>query len=228
MQRYKAIFLDFYGTLAFSRPSYGELLESSLNAHPKTSIKIDELDTICSWYDLCNQHNGAKFKTEWELLGLYLDKVWGHYGVKGNKQAFAQTLFQAESEAIAFPETEQFLNSLKELGFITCIVSNADNQFLRPAIKKNCWEFDHIISSEDTRSYKPNSTIFEKALDTCKLAANEVIHIGDSWTCDILGAQAMGLDTLWINRSQRPQPSSHPAINTKASATLSLTPILGQ
>ena len=63
--------------------------------------------------------------------------------------------------------------------------------------------FDSVVTSEDCRSYKPRKEIFEKALDLMGVDAEEVVHIGDSFSSDVLGAYNAGIDGIWINRKGR-------------------------
>jgi FMN phosphatase YigB (HAD superfamily) len=38
------------------------------------------------------------------------------------------------------------------------------------------------------------------------LRAEEVVHVGDSLTADVAGAQAAGIAAVWVNRCGRPVP----------------------
>jgi FMN phosphatase YigB (HAD superfamily) len=38
------------------------------------------------------------------------------------------------------------------------------------------------------------------------LRAEEVVHVGDSLTADVAGAQAAGIAAVWVNRRKRPVP----------------------
>ncbi|MDJ1431083.1 HAD family hydrolase [Halostagnicola sp. A-GB9-2] len=46
---------------------------------------------------------------------------------------------------------------------------------------------------------KPDSTPFELALSTLEVDPSETVHIGDNLHADIAGANAMGMDSAWIN-----------------------------
>ncbi|MFP8952695.1 HAD family hydrolase [Natrialbaceae archaeon A-arb3/5] len=46
---------------------------------------------------------------------------------------------------------------------------------------------------------KPNAAPFEYALDELGAAPDSAIHIGDSLHADVAGANAMGLDSAWID-----------------------------
>ncbi|BCB03846.1 HAD family hydrolase [Bacillus sp. KH172YL63] len=66
--------------------------------------------------------------------------------------------------------------------------------------------FKEIIISGDIGKGKPDTAMFEHALERLQLTSDEVIMVGDNLLTDILGASRMGIRTIWINRrQQRPQ-----------------------
>src|SRR6185295_4216186 len=81
-----------------------------------------------------------------------------------------------------------------------CIVSNIDTGDLHAAITHAGWRFDNLVTSEDCRSDKPRPEMFRRALDTLGCAAGEVLHIGDSWGNDVVGAQQLSIAVAWVNR----------------------------
>ena len=65
-------------------------------------------------------------------------------------------------------------------------------------------ELAGVVTSEEARAYKPRREIFDFALTKFGLKSSEVIHIGDSVTSDILGAKAADIQSIWINRKEKP------------------------
>lgn len=60
--------------------------------------------------------------------------------------------------------------------------------------------FEAIITSEETGFQKPQSQIFEYALNKLNITdPSRVLMIGDSLTSDIQGGNNFGLDTCWFN-----------------------------
>lgn len=60
--------------------------------------------------------------------------------------------------------------------------------------------FDHIVISGNYGKGKPDSSIFQHALDLLSLQNHEAIMVGDKLTTDILGANRTGIPSAWINR----------------------------
>lgn len=63
--------------------------------------------------------------------------------------------------------------------------------------------FEQIVISGDYGKGKPDSGIFHHALSLMELNTNEVIMVGDNLNTDILGANRVGIQSIWINREQK-------------------------
>jgi len=59
--------------------------------------------------------------------------------------------------------------------------------------------FDIIMTSETAGVKKPNPIIFHTALEQAASKPSSSIMIGDTFEADILGAEAVGMDTLFYN-----------------------------
>ncbi|SFS62042.1 HAD-IA family hydrolase [Paenibacillus sp. BC26] len=60
--------------------------------------------------------------------------------------------------------------------------------------------FDHIIISGEFGQGKPASAIFHHALERLGVEPEHGIMVGDKLTTDILGANTIGMTSVWINR----------------------------
>ncbi|SFP96040.1 HAD family hydrolase [Hymenobacter arizonensis] len=59
---------------------------------------------------------------------------------------------------------------------------------------------DALITSEDVGVAKPNPRIFQAALERLAARPEETVLVGDNWHADVLGALAVGIRPLWLNR----------------------------
>ncbi len=59
--------------------------------------------------------------------------------------------------------------------------------------------FDKIITSESVGVKKPNPKIFEHALNLTEANVDQSLMIGDNFEADILGAQQVGMQTIFFN-----------------------------
>ncbi len=105
------------------------------------------------------------------------------------------------------------LAATHRLGVVANILSRKGpwlDEFARAGVLKL---FATTVFSSDGRSIKPSRKLFDRALDALTTPRSEVVFVGDSLRCDIGGAAAAGLATVWIDRRSRglqagdPQPT---------------------
>ena len=58
--------------------------------------------------------------------------------------------------------------------------------------------FETMVDSAVVDSIKPDRRIFEAALDELALTAENCVYVGDRFDCDMEGAYAMGMKTVWV------------------------------
>ena len=76
------------------------------------------------------------------------------------------------------------------------IVSNIDRDDILKAIEFHGLTPTEVFTSEDAKSYKPRKELFEFALKSVGLPAEQIVHIGDSLNSDINGALAVGINAI--------------------------------
>lgn len=67
--------------------------------------------------------------------------------------------------------------------------------------------FQTIVVSDEIGWRKPRRDIFDAALLRLGVRASESLFIGDRADMDVLGAQQVGMDAVWINRDGEPLPA---------------------
>lgn len=203
--KYKGILLDFYGTLVEEDDDVIQSICSKLAE--SSEIKATEKDIGHYWWkqftDLCSQSQLHFYKKQCELEYISLTETAKKFNINLNIHALTGELIQYWNNPKPFPETAEFLS---RLNVPSVIVSNIDNVNIEQALRFTHHPFCGIITSEAVRSYKPKAEIFEAALQKIGLHRNEVIHVGDSISLDIAGANAAGIDVIWLNRKQKLAP----------------------
>ncbi len=80
--------------------------------------------------------------------------------------------------------------------------------------------FQRVFVGGDFLRGKPDQAIFRAALTAANCQPFQAVHIGDSLTHDIAGAQGVGVAGVWLNRKSLPSPDAAPlpegAISTLA------------
>jgi len=67
---------------------------------------------------------------------------------------------------------------------------------------------DFMIISEAAGCAKPDTRIFELALERGRASPRDAVMIGDSWENDVLGARSAGIRAVWFNRFGATRPAA--------------------
>ena len=88
--------------------------------------------------------------------------------------------------------------------------------------------FTVVAISGEVGVAKPDPRIFQHALDGLGVAAEDAWHIGDSLRNDVGGAAAMGITSVWLNRSGTPRRPEDPAPDIEILSLAELDDHLGR
>lgn len=92
-------------------------------------------------------------------------------------------------------------NGFEEVQYLKLKNSNIDNYF------------DTITTSEEVGVKKPNPLVFKTALKKANTTPAKSVMIGDTFEADILGAEAVGMQTLFYNYRNEKRPIEYKIIN---------------
>ncbi len=114
-----------------------------------------------------------------------------------------------QSKHAVYPDTIEALNRFSQsypLGLLT----NGTPDLQRRKIEGAgiAPYFDRIVISGDLGFGKPDKRIFQTILARLKAESKTSLMIGNSLTSDIQGAQTIGMQTVWINRSSKSRDDS--------------------
>lgn len=100
----------------------------------------------------------------------------------------------------AFPEAKAFLQKLDERGIAWRIVSNLATPYCEPLLKALAIPNDKCFFSCEHGFIKPQHHAFNLAANSMKLAAQEIMVVGDSRRADIEGAKWAGMQSFHLQR----------------------------
>lgn len=102
-----------------------------------------------------------------------------------------------------YPEVKRVLDELQTV-YQLGLISDAQPCYALPEIQAvglNGY-FDPVIISADYGFRKPDSRLFENALDAMKLKPSQVIYVGNDMFRDIYGASLLGIKSIFIDSNQ--------------------------
>lgn len=83
--------------------------------------------------------------------------------------------------------------------FIVCALSNGNVSLLEDLASYNSLSFDHVISAEHARSYKPQSAVYETAAARIGISPEKILMVA-AHDEDLLGARSTGFRTAFLQR----------------------------
>ncbi len=116
--------------------------------------------------------------------------------------AIIRTVLQQFTGIFAlFPAVLPLFRQLKEKGYVVGIISNADRS-IREQIERTELKLylDVLVTSDDAGAEKPAAPIFRAALERTGIGAKDAVYVGDQYRSDILGARAVGMGGILVDR----------------------------
>jgi putative hydrolase of the HAD superfamily len=221
--RHNAILFDAGGTLLRVQRSVGEIYAQRAARHG-VSVSPEALE--------------AAFRKIWDdrrdsLLTSTSDEIERRWWYEVVEDVFAATrqraafgdsfegffdelydLFSTPTVWRVFEDVSPTLDMLENHGIRTAVVSNWDCRLPRLLERLGLAErFEFILTSAQAGFRKPDPRIFEAALNRLGLLASRVVHVGDSYEDDIIGAKSAGVTAVLIER-QGNQETDCPAIRS--------------
>lgn len=191
---YDFLTFDCYGTLVDWETAIVDCLQEILLFHDAHWNDFVLLELFSEWEPL-EQANGGSYR---EVLQRILLRYGQRLGFTLSRAQIAQ-FEECIARADAFDDTASVLKKLSgkfQLG----IISNTDNDLFQITLSKLDTEFACITTAQDVGAYKPNLEVFQHALN--QIGKNQrVLHIGQSLYHDVLPATQLGLDVVWIDRT---------------------------
>jgi len=147
---------------------------------------------------------GAVYKDFWrvteEALNFAARKVEVNLTSKGKKQLMEQYLMLN-----VWPDVIPALQTLRQNGIRLVFLSNMTSQMLKSSSinAKIDGYFEHVISTDRARTYKPSPAAYQLGVDTLQLKKDEILFAAFAgW--DASGAKWFGYPTFWVNRLGAP------------------------
>lgn len=197
----KACVFDAYGTLF-------DFAAAARNCRDVLGDDIDKLTTL--WRDKQLQYTWLRAIQErhadfWQVTGDALDFALETLGI--DKPGLRDRLMTLYLTLDAFPEVPDVLRRLKSSGMKTAILSNGSPRMLDAVVKAAKLDtlLDAVLSVEEVRVYKPNSEVYQLAVDRLGIPAAAIsFQSSNAW--DAYAASAFGMKVVWCNRyHQRPE-----------------------
>ena len=186
----------------------------------KYNIALD-IDSFIEVYDPINLEYWKKYREERvskpELRRGRLLDTFSHFDIQYDVQFLDQL---AESYIDELPLDNHLFNGARSIleylanKYSLHIITNGFDEVQHQKLTNSGIKdhFQTVTTSEEIGVKKPNPRIFHAALTKANIDASSSIMIGDSFEADILGAESVGMNTLFYNYRRDNVPDKYTEI----------------
>ena len=208
----KALFADFYGTIVHED---GEVIKKITDIIQKTGVVKDKSEVDSYWWKdfqtMFQNSYGDTCETQRALEEKSLEHTLAKFQSTANAKELSNLMFEHWIKPPIFEDSKEFF---EKSPLPVYVESNIDTADILEAMDFHGLKAAGVFTSEDAKSYKPRKELFELALKKSGLNADEVIHIGDSLSSDVKGANSLGIRALWLNRFGKEIPEGVESITS--------------
>lgn len=207
----KAVFFDFYGTLARFHPSREEVQAQAcqpfgfnvtrdglVQGYAVADEWMDETNASPKPLQRMTREERRNFFAEYERLVLLGDGLQVDLETAGKVWAAVRRIPYGLA---LFDDVLPTLDALKQRGLVLGTVSNVTLDFGQTSQELGLAPYlDLAITSGEVGKGKPHPPIFLAALERAGVQAPEALMVGDSYSSDIRGARGVGIKPLLLDR----------------------------
>ena len=209
----KGILLDLYGTLIDieTDESLEEIYRAIAHYLTYQGIYLHRWEVRNRYYEIMKQQKEERNEVYPEID---VKAIWNAFlrqeGITASptRKKLAAILAQfyraiSRKRLQLYPDVKRVLDELRSY-YRLAIVSDAQPCWALPEMKAVGLSgyFDPIIISANYGFRKPDTRLFEMALETLKLMSAEVICVGNDMYRDICGASQLGIKTIFVDSDQ--------------------------
>jgi FMN phosphatase YigB (HAD superfamily) len=221
--RYDAVTLDMGFTLVNLDSGYDRILLAM--AHD-TGYRITLDDIRAAQHAFWQESNAEDATRTWEptivnddAIGQEIDRrICSKLGITdaaflAELRLRARRAFHDPATYTIFPEVFETLKSLRRTVPRLGILSNWG--WYLPELCEQLGlaaYFDFIVVSARVGCSKPNPCIFREMLRQAGTTPERTLHVGDSLSADVRGAQVLGITGVLIDRTGTVQPDGYPVV----------------
>ena len=194
----KVIIFDAFGTLIKVESGASASLVMERIPDPKPDTEKFRTDWKKFYRD--NTRDDIPFKSERRIFGERIKMFYEIYGVDRDPEADNRLTMESFKDRVLYPEVLENIRELRKK-YRVVIASNTDDDILDAIMSKQGLQVDGVFTSESIGYYKPSPLFYRAVLKALGVEAAECVFAGASIVDDVSGPKAMGMKTLFIDRS---------------------------
>ncbi len=164
---------------------------------------IEELHKRFDQYYSFRENEWTEYSTDYILTGLLHDYGYENIPAGALRPAIDAMYAVSQRHWILEDDTIPTLNELRDQGYRIGLISNAaDDKDVQTLVDIRGLRsfFDVVVVSAGVGIRKPSPEVFRMALRRWGAEPRQAVMIGDTLNADVLGAQNVGMASIWITR----------------------------
>lgn len=215
----KAVFIDYMGTTVDEHsPEMAEIVRricKNSDIHDPRQIQRFILD-IRRRYEMDGCLDA--YLTQDEIVDRLISDMTKQIGLTDEPSALRGLIQSHWVNASVFPDARAFYDQCPVPIYI---ITNIGYSYMEQALRGSGLKAAGMVSADAARAYKPHREIFDEALRGSGCTPDEVIHIGDSYDTDVVGARGAGIRPVLLLRGRaRPNDDVDAADNLEQALEL--------
>jgi len=206
----RAVFFDVGNTLLHPYPSVSEVCRQVLAeaGHVRDLDAIDSLmPLVDAYYEDRYREDDTFWTDEGETSGVWVGMyslLARRLGLEEDAERLARRVYDEFGRADrwrVYDDVIPALMRLREAGCQVGVISNWDGRLSALLEGLGVADLlDTIVSSAEVGLHKPDPRIFELACGRIGVEPHQAVHVGDHHYADVLGASAVGMKPVLIDR----------------------------
>lgn len=206
----RTVFFDVGNTLLYPSPSVSEVCRAVLQDAGHThdlSLIESYMPLVDAYYEERYAEDDAFWTDEERTTSVWIGMyslLCRKLGIEDEAVAIARRVydeFGRPDRWALYDDVRPAFERLRERGITIGIISNWDSRLVRILGGLGLGDIlSDIVSSADVGLHKPDPRIFELACDRIGVSPHEAAHVGDHHYADYLGASALGMRAVLIDR----------------------------
>lgn len=199
----QAVFIDYTGTTVHQSGKEMDEIVSIVQEHSSMKNNSEVLEFFYKTRVEKEEASYLKtYRSEDEIIDEQLTILKESYQLDADPVQIKKLIHQFWRNTPVFDDAKEFFQACP---LPIYVLTNNGKEFVRETLSYHGMSCQGIISSDDVKAYKPKREIFDAALKACGCKAQEVIHIGDSYSNDVEGALNAGIQPVFISRTHKKQ-----------------------
>ncbi|HZA25296.1 MAG TPA: HAD-IA family hydrolase [Dehalococcoidia bacterium] len=206
----KVVFFDFYNTLVQFWPPLDQIQQAACREFGLSVSEkgIKQGYTIADvYFNRENEIHPLALRSEEERLEFftrYEQMILENAGLLVSLDLARRVWEMAGSvpkDFMPFDDSIPALSKLQAEGYRLGLISNLRRDIVQLCQRLGMAKYlDYFINSAEVGVEKPNPEIFLAALEQAAVTPEEAVHVGDQHRSDVLGARAVGIHPVLIDR----------------------------